>query len=113
VNLIRWVNRTFAVGPGDRLLFITSLAFDLSVYDIFGILAAGGTVRVASETEVRDPEALARALCREPVTFWDSAPAALAQVVPFLEAAGGDRSRLRLVFLSGDWIPLPLPGAMT
>jgi amino acid adenylation domain-containing protein/non-ribosomal peptide synthase protein (TIGR01720 family) len=113
VNLIRWVNRTFAVGPGDRLLFVTSLAFDLSVYDIFGILAAGGTVRVASEAETRDPEALARILRREPVTFWDSAPAALSQVVPFLEAAGGDRSRLRLVFLSGDWIPLPLPGAMT
>ncbi len=112
-NLIGWVNRTFGVGPGDRLLFVTSLAFDLSVYDIFGILAAGGTVRIASEAETRDPEALARLLCREPITFWDSAPAALGQVVPFLPAAGGDRSCLRLVFLSGDWIPLPLPGAMT
>ncbi|HEY2739569.1 MAG TPA: amino acid adenylation domain-containing protein, partial [Thermoanaerobaculia bacterium] len=112
-NLIGWVNRTFGVGPGDRLLFVTSLAFDLSVYDIFGTLAAGGTVRIASEAETRDPEALARLLCREPITFWDSAPAALGQVVPFLPAAGGDRSRLRLVFLSGDWIPLSLPGAMT
>ena len=112
-NLIGWVNRTFGVGPGDRLFFVTSLAFDLSVYDIFGILAAGGTVRIASEAEARDPEALARVLCREPITFWDSAPAALGQVVPFLPAAGGDRSRVRLVFLSGDWIPLPLPGAMT
>ena len=112
-NLIDWVNRTFAVGPGDRLLFVTSLAFDLSVYDLFGTLAAGGTVRIASDAEARDPEALARVLCREQVTFWDSAPAMLGQVVPFLPAAGGDRSRLRLVFLSGDWIPLPLPGAMT
>jgi amino acid adenylation domain-containing protein/non-ribosomal peptide synthase protein (TIGR01720 family) len=112
-NLIGWVNRTFGVGPGDRLLFVTSLAFDLSVYDIFGVLAAGGTVRIASETEARDPEALASILSREPITFWDSAPAALGQIVPFLPAAGGDRSRLRLVFLSGDWIPLPLPGAMT
>ncbi|HJX28825.1 MAG TPA: amino acid adenylation domain-containing protein, partial [Thermoanaerobaculia bacterium] len=112
INLIDWVNRTFGVGPSDRLLFITSLAFDLSVYDLFGILAAGGTVRIASEAETRDPEALARVLCREPITFWDSAPAALAQVVPFLPAAGGDRRHLRRVFLSGDWIPLPLPGAM-
>ncbi|HBL32093.1 MAG TPA: non-ribosomal peptide synthetase, partial [Acidobacteria bacterium] len=112
VNLIHWVNRTFGVGPGDRLLFVTSPAFDLSVYDVFGILAAGGAVRVASEAEIRDPEALARLLGREPITFWDSAPALLAQVVPFLPAAGGDRRHLRLAFLSGDWIPLPLPGAL-
>ncbi|HKH48447.1 MAG TPA: amino acid adenylation domain-containing protein [Thermoanaerobaculia bacterium] len=115
INLVQWVNRTFGVGPGDRVLFVTSLAFDLSVYDVFGMLAAGGTVRIASEAEAHDPEALAGILGREPITFWDSAPAALAQVVPFLPAAAAaenDRSHLRLVFLSGDWIPLPLPGAM-
>ena len=115
INLIQWVNRTFGVGPGDRVLFVTSLAFDLSVYDVFGMLAAGGTVRIASDAEAHDPEALARILGQEPITFWDSAPAALAQVVPFLPAAAAaenDRSHLRLIFLSGDWIPLPLPGAM-
>lgn len=40
VNLIEWVNTTFSVGPDDRILFITSLTFDLSVYDVFGVLAA-------------------------------------------------------------------------
>ncbi len=47
VNLIDWVNRRFGVGPSDRLLFVTSPAFDLSVYDIFGVLAAGGSIRLA------------------------------------------------------------------
>ncbi|HTQ79175.1 MAG TPA: amino acid adenylation domain-containing protein, partial [Thermoanaerobaculia bacterium] len=106
-HLIDWVNRTFAVGPGDRLLFITSLCFDLSVYDVFGPLAAGATVQVATDSEAGDPEALVRLLSREPVTFWDSAPAALQQVVPFLVPMPD--SPLRLVFLSGDWIPLALP----
>jgi amino acid adenylation domain-containing protein len=111
VHLIHWVNGTFGVGPGDRLLFATALTFDLSVYDVFGILAGGGTVRVASEAEVRDPEALARVLAGEPITFWDSAPAALSQLVPFFPrpAAGRGEGALRLVFLSGDWIPLGLP----
>src|SRR4029077_17372281 len=56
VALVRWINSTFGVGPGDRLLFITSPAFDLSVYDVFGVLAAGGLVQVAPEAALREPE---------------------------------------------------------
>ncbi len=112
INLIEWVNRVFDVGPADRMLFITSLSFDLSVYDLFGVLAAGGVVHVASEADVRDPEALARALDQRGVTFWDSAPAALQQIQSFLPEPGRGSAALRLVFLSGDWIPLSLPPAM-
>ncbi|HSN87986.1 MAG TPA: AMP-binding protein, partial [Thermoanaerobaculia bacterium] len=35
-NLIGWVNREMAVGPDDRVLMVSSVCFDLSVYDIFG-----------------------------------------------------------------------------
>ena len=107
VNLIDWVNRTFEVGPGDRLLFVTSVAFDLSVYDVFGTLAAGGSIRIAAQAEVQDPARLADILAEEPVTFWDSAPIALEQCVPYLD--GRRAAALRLVFLSGDWIPVALP----
>jgi amino acid adenylation domain-containing protein len=109
VELCRWVNRSFDVGPGDRLLFVTSPAFDLSVYDVFGVLGAGGTVHVASESTLRDPEELVRLLVEEPITIWDSAPAALQQLAPLLPAPGSVETRLRLVLLSGDWIPVPLP----
>lgn len=107
-NLIDWVNKTHRVGPRDRLLFVTSVSFDLSVYDMFGMLAAGGSIRIASRAEVRDPQSLARLLIEEPITFWDSAPVALDQCVPYLE--GRQAWALRLVFLSGDWIPVTLPG---
>jgi amino acid adenylation domain-containing protein len=110
INLLRWAYRTFSFSPVDRVLFVTSLSFDLSVFDVFGLLGAGGSVRIAAEEEVRDPERLLRALAEEPVTFWDSAPAALEQTVPFLAGlAPGRRPALRLVFLSGDWIPVALP----
>ncbi|MBW8873668.1 MAG: amino acid adenylation domain-containing protein [Acidobacteria bacterium] len=111
VNLIDWVNREFAIGPADRVLFITSLCFDLSVYDVFGLLAAGGSIRIASAVDLEEPKRLLRRLCDEPITFWDSAPAALQQLAPlFAEASSWPgRDRLRLVFLSGDWIPVTLP----
>ena len=110
INLVRWALRTFSFSPADRVLFVTSLSFDLSVFDIFGLLAAGGSIRIATEEEIRDPQRLLQALSEEPITFWDSAPAMLEQTVPFL--AGIDPlagSALRLVFLSGDWIPVTLP----
>jgi amino acid adenylation domain-containing protein len=108
VNLVHWVNTRFGVGASDTLLFITALSFDLSVYDVFGILAAGGTVRIAAPAELRDPEALVKILLTEPVTFWDSAPAALQQLVAWLPA-DPQPAALRLVFNSGDWIPVALP----
>ena len=109
-NLIDWVNRRFAVGPDDRLLFVTSPCFDLSVYDVFGALSAGASVRIASEAEVRDPERLYAVLRNERITFWDSAPATLQQLVPLFARGGGPR--LRLALLSGDWIPVGLPDAL-
>ena len=74
VNLIEWVNTTFQVGPGDRLLFITSMCFDLSVYDIFGILASGGSLVIVKQEEVQDIRQLKRLLTEEKITFWDSVP---------------------------------------
>ncbi|MEW9701481.1 amino acid adenylation domain-containing protein [Paenibacillus sp. SI8] len=114
INLIEWVNKTFEVGESDRVLWTTSYGFDLSVYDLFGLLAAGGSIRIANEDEVRDPERLLDELCNGGITFWDSAPAALQQLVPFLDeqAERTMQSQLRLVFLSGDWIPVKLPDVL-
>ena len=109
VNVIDWVNRKFDIGPGDRLLFITSLCFDLSVYDIFGILAAGATIEVASDADRLEPQRLAALIRDRGVTLWDSAPAALERLVPLLPIGAPDGTCLRLVFLSGDWIPITLP----
>jgi len=111
-NLIHWVNERFSIGPQDKILFVTSLSFDLSVYDLFGVLAAGGTVRVADDAEVSDPRTLLRILDTEEITFWDSAPAFLQQVVglPEFQSRPEKPPSLRLTFLSGDWIPLALPG---
>ena len=114
INLIEWVNRTFNVSASDRVLFITSLCFDLSVYDIFGLLAAGGSIRVVSGEAVRNPTTLLKILSQEPITFWDSAPPALQQLVPFFSNIQESRqqTQLRLVFMSGDWIPVTLPDAV-
>lgn len=112
VNVIEWVNRTFHVGVGDKMIFITSLSFDLSVYDIFGILAAGATIRLVSSEDIKEPKRLLNIIMDEGITFWDSTPPALQQLTPFFDEVVHQESKLRLVFLSGDWIPVAMPGML-
>lgn len=111
VNLISWVNREFEVGEKDTLLFITSMCFDLSVYDIFGMLAAGGKIVIAGKGKVQNPEDLKSVLINESITFWDSVPSTMNYLVNTLEENGDEfiQNSLRLVFMSGDWIPVKLP----
>jgi len=115
VNLIEWVNESFNIAAGDKLLWATNLSFDLSVYDIFGILIAGATVRILNDDDRLDPQKQYEILLKENITFWDSAPQALNQISRYFTAPGSDsyERKLRLVFLSGDWIPLSLPPAIT
>lgn len=110
INTIDWVTRELGVGPHDRLLFVTSPSFDLSVFDVFGALGAGASIEVASKALLDDPAALARRLMEPGLTIWDSAPPALARLAPFLGEARS--STLRKVMLSGDWIPVWLPGLL-
>ena len=112
INLIEWVNLRFNVNHCDRVLFVTSLCFDLSVYDIFGLLAAGGSIQIASSEDVRAPQSLITLLKTEPITFWNSAPPTLQQLSPLFSTLLDSPSSLRLVFLSGDWIPVTLPIAL-
>ena len=107
LNTLDWVTRTFNVGLGDRLLFVTSPSFDLSVYDVFGALGSGATVVIADDELLGDVEALAAAVFARKITIWNSAPAALERLLPFLPAAAGE-PLLRLVMLSGDWLPLSM-----
>ncbi|HXB45474.1 MAG TPA: amino acid adenylation domain-containing protein [Puia sp.] len=111
VNLIQWVNMRFNVGPGDRLLFITSMCFDLSVYDIFGILSAGGTLVIALKNEVQNMKKLQEMLQAYAITFWDSVPTTMDNLIRELETSHRPYSQyaLKTVFLSGDWVAVNLP----
>ena len=108
VNTLEWVNRTFAVGPDDRLLFVNSASFDLSVYDVFGTLGAGATVVIASDRLLADPAALARTVVTQRITMWNSAPAGLGRLMGYFSQID-EAPLLRLAMLSGDWVPLALP----
>ncbi|PCE30737.1 hypothetical protein BZL54_19040 [Burkholderia ubonensis subsp. mesacidophila] len=109
VNTILDINRRLAVGERDRVLALSSLSFDLSVYDIFGLLATGGAVVVPTPAELGNPTEWARLVNDTGVTLWNSVPALFQLGVDAARDLGTPMPTLRHVMMSGDWIPLPLP----
>ncbi len=111
VNTIKDINQRFGVGPQDRLLALSALNFDLSVYDIFGILAAGGTLVIPEAGRTKDPAHMAQLIVQHQVTIWNSVPALMQMLVEYVALRPEKLpTPLRLALLSGDWIPLHLPG---
>lgn len=111
VNTIADINARFRVGPQDRVLALASLGFDLSVWDIFGMLAAGGTVVMPDAGQLREPAHWLDVVERQRVTVWNTVPAMMKMFMEYKEALHGSaEGTLRLVLLSGDWLPVDLPG---
>lgn len=111
VNTIEDIIRRYNITSNDSVLGVSQLSFDLSVFDIFGLLSVGGTVVYPEDSRKKEPEYLAGLIQREHITVWNSVPSLLNMITVYLdhETQKPDISSLRLVLLSGDWIPLNLP----
>ncbi|MGF9820102.1 non-ribosomal peptide synthetase [Brevibacillus agri] len=110
VNNIYDINRRFNVTSDDNVLALSSLSFDLSVYDIFGTLAAGGTIVIPDSKRVHDPNHWRELVIEKQITIWHSVPAFMKL---FIENVTNNAlpagTALRLILLGGDWIPVSLP----
>jgi mycobactin phenyloxazoline synthetase len=113
MNTIDDLDERFAVGPADRALALSALDFDLSVYDIFGMLSAGGAVVTVGDDDRHEPARWARFAREHRVTVVNCVPALLDML---LTAAAADPEHLgagpRLVLLGGDWVTTDLPGRL-
>ncbi|BBG02546.1 MULTISPECIES: non-ribosomal peptide synthetase [Pseudonocardia] len=109
-NTVEDITERFRVGTGDRVLGVAALGFDLSVYDLFGVLGAGGTLVLPDPDRRGDPEHWAELVARHRITLWNSVPAQLQMLGHVLAGdPAPDATSLRLALLSGDWIPVGLP----
>jgi AMP-binding enzyme len=78
------------------------------LFDLFGALSAGAAVMLPAPGE-RDPAHWAQLIQEHRVTLWDSAPALLQLLADHGATAKTSLSSLRLVLVSGGWIPVALP----
>ncbi|WP_027183248.1 hybrid non-ribosomal peptide synthetase/type I polyketide synthase [Desulfovibrio inopinatus] len=109
-NTILDINQRHSVGPSDRILGLSRLNFDLSVYDIWGAFQVGAAIVVPTPEDRKDPAHWLNLMEEAGVTIWNSVPALMTMLLDYSGLADIDiPTSLRLVLLSGDWIPLDLP----
>ncbi|KIL51086.1 non-ribosomal peptide synthetase [Jeotgalibacillus campisalis] len=110
VNTILDLNERLAVDANDRILALSNLNFDLSVYDIFGALQAGSTIVIPDEELTLDPGHWYNLIVKYEVTVWNSVPQLMSLLTESVYRNGKEIPlSLRIVMMSGDWIPLSLP----
>ncbi|MBE6877412.1 MAG: amino acid adenylation domain-containing protein, partial [Ruminococcus sp.] len=112
VNTILDVNERFLKGRPVRGLALSNLSFDLSVYDIFGIPASGGTVIFPEEEHIKNPEEWISLIETHQIDFWNSVPQFMEMLLLYLEQnhiPAEKIASLKTIILSGDKIALTLP----
>ncbi|MFE5584823.1 amino acid adenylation domain-containing protein [Kitasatospora sp. NPDC056531] len=113
LNTVLDLNRRIGLDPADRVFGISSMSFDLSVWDVFGTLAAGARLVVPDATSRPDPFAWMAAAAEHGVTVWNSVPALTEMITEIAEQRPEiGRPPIRAFLLSGDWIPTTLPERM-
>jgi non-ribosomal peptide synthetase component F len=69
VNTLYDIEQRFKIDSQDRILAVSSLSFDLSVYDIFGVLGSGGRVIIPQPENCPNPEHWLELIVQEQVTI--------------------------------------------
>ena len=111
------INERWGVGEDDVVLSLAALSFDLSVYDIFGVMAAGGTLVMPDAKQALNPKHWLDLMETWGVTVWNTAPPVMTMLLEYVNEVAEARERfvrlpLRLVLLSGDFVPLKMAATL-
>lgn len=96
------------IEPDDRMLAVTTITFDISVYELFAPLLAGATVYVASDADAKDPRRLRRLIEAPEMTLFDATPTTYRMLLD----AGWTRSQHLRTIAAGEPLPRDLADAI-
>jgi amino acid adenylation domain-containing protein len=108
ICFIDWAMKYFGLGPCDRLSGHPPLHFDLSVFDIFGTLAAGAQLHLVPPELNLLPNKLADFIRSAELTQWFSVPSLLTYLAKFDVVRFGDFPTLKRLLWCGEVLPTPV-----
>ncbi|WP_405775440.1 non-ribosomal peptide synthase/polyketide synthase [Streptomyces sp. NBC_00859] len=101
VNFLSSMQERFGLGAGDRLLAVTTVAFDITGLELYVPLLNGAAVVLASTQDVRDPLALRSLISSAGVSVMQATPSLWHAVVA---DAGEELAGVR-VLVGGEALP--------
>src|SRR5690606_31904216 len=81
VNLITDMRERFPLGGEDRMLSVTTIAFDISVLEVYLPLTTGACMDIALKETILDASALARRIREQKVTLLQATPTLFQELV--------------------------------
>ncbi|MCA9689270.1 MAG: amino acid adenylation domain-containing protein, partial [Myxococcales bacterium] len=109
-NVLRLFSTTrerFAFGPADVWCLFHSIAFDFSVWELWGALLHGGRLVIVPYVVSREPEAFYRLLVEEGVTVLNQTPSAFSLLREVERGRERDAWSVRVIVFGGEALTLP------
>ena len=106
LTFVDWACETFSVQPTDRVSNHAPFHFDLSTFDLFATIKAGGIVVLVPPALSVFPLNLAKFIAEQRITIWYSVPSALTWLVLYGNLAQFDLSHLRTILFAGEVFPV-------
>ncbi len=103
---VRWAADYAGLGEGDRCSNHAPLFFDLSIFDIYASMLAGGAVIIVPPAYSAFPRSLANYVEEQKITVWYSVPSTLMDLLQHGELEPRDLSCLRVIVFAGEVFPL-------
>lgn len=108
LGFLSWAVPYFGLTSADRVSGYTPFHFDLSVFDLFGTLAAGASLYLVPSRLSARPDRVAAFIRDSGITQWFSVPGVLAYLAKFDVVRFNDFPRLRRVLWCGEVLPTPV-----
>lgn len=106
LTFVNWACDTFSLQATDRVSSHAPFHFDLSIFDIFATIKAGGTIILVPPALSVFPLNLAKFIAEQKITVWYSVPSILTSLVLRGNLPEQDLSALRTILFAGEVFPL-------
>lgn len=108
VNCLLESQRRFSLTDSDRCIAVTNYCHDMALFDLYGMIACGGSVVYPDGDKGKEPAHWAALMERYQVTFWNSVPAFMEMLAAEERNLTQALTSLRTVVMGGDFLPVSL-----